>query len=164
MIPTSGEGEPRVILKDEFEPGSGVRTVHIYTARFSPDSQWIAYSSSETGNFEVYVMRADGRSKQRLSNEGGVHPVWRSDGGELYYWGGADLVGALMRVELKPAAEGLRASAPEPMFAPRIAGLFDSRNNFDAAPGGERFLLRRPSSDPSPITIIVDWSSAPSEP
>jgi hypothetical protein len=49
------------------------------------------------------------------------------------------------------------------VFAPRIAGLFDSRNNFDVSPDGERFLVRRPSSDPAPITIIVNWSSAPIE-
>jgi len=161
MIPFASEGKPRVILKDEFEPGSGVRMVHVYTARFSPDGEWIAYTSSETGIFEVFVMRAkDGSDKLRISNAGGVHPVWRADGRELFYWGGADLVGLVMRVGMELGPSGFRASAPVPVFEPRIAGLLDSRNNYDVTADGERFLLRRPSIDPSPITVIVNWSSA----
>ncbi len=164
IIPLAGEGEPRVVLKDEFEPGSGVRTVHVYTARFSPDGEWIAYTSNETGLFEVYVMRAkDGRDKQRVSNEGGKHPIWRGDGRELFYWGGADFIGPLMRVGMELGPSGFRASTPVPVFEPRIAGLFDSRNNYDVTPDGERFLLRRPSVDPAPITVIVNWSSASNE-
>jgi hypothetical protein len=140
--------------------GSGMRS-HAYTARFSPDGEWIAYTSNETGNFEVYVMRAkDGRDKERVSNEGGVHPIWRADGRELFYWGGTDFVGPLRRVGMELGPSGFRASAPVPVFAPRIAGLFDSRNNYDVTADGERFLLRRPSVDPSPITVIVHWSSA----
>ncbi len=161
MIPVAGEGEARVILKDEFEPGSGVRLVHDYAARFSPDGEWIAYTSNETGLFEVHVMRArDGRDRLRISNDGGLHPVWRADGRELYYWGGADFIGPVMRVGMDAGPSGLRVSAPVPVFAPRIAGLLDSRNNYDVTPDGERFLLRRPSADPSPITVIVNWSSA----
>jgi Tol biopolymer transport system component/DNA-binding winged helix-turn-helix (wHTH) protein len=159
-VPVGREGEARVILKDEFEPGSGVRTVHVYAARFSPNGEWVAFTSNDTGRFEIYVMRAeDGRDKVRLSDRGGVHPVWRSDGRELFYWGGADLVGPLMRVDVEPGPSGVRASAPAPVFAPRIAALFDSRNNYDVGPDGERFLLRRPSGHPSPITVIVHWSS-----
>ncbi|MGH9334771.1 MAG: hypothetical protein ACRD21_13600, partial [Vicinamibacteria bacterium] len=161
MIPTAGKGAPRVVMKDVFEPGSGVRTVHVYTARFSPDGEWIAYTSNETGLFEVYVMRAeDGRNKQRISDHGGVHPVWGADGRELFYLGGSDLVGPLMRVAIERASSGLRGGVPVQLFAPSIAGLLDSRRNFDVSPDGERFLLRRPSVDPSPITVIVNWSSA----
>jgi Tol biopolymer transport system component len=165
IVPVAEEGEARPIMKDVFELGSGIRLVHIYAARFSPDGEWIAYSSSETGIFEVHVMRVrDGRDKQRISNDGGVHPVWGADGRELFYWGGAELVGPLMRVEISTGPSGFRASTPVALFEPRIAGLLDSRNNFDVAPDGERFLLRRPSAHPSPITVIVNWSSALSDP
>jgi hypothetical protein len=53
---------------------------------------------NETGVFKVHVMSAkDGRDKLRVSNEKGKHPIWRADGRELFYWGGPDLVGPLMR-------------------------------------------------------------------
>jgi len=161
VVPVAGDGEPRVVLQDVFEDESRrVRTVHIYTARFSPDGKWIAYTSNETGLFEVYVMRAeDGRNKQRLSASGGIFPVWRADGRELFYWGGSDFVGPLMRVAMVPEPTGFRTSDPVPVFEPRIAGLLDSRNNYAVTPDGQRFLLRRPSTDPSPITVIVDWTA-----
>jgi hypothetical protein len=134
--------------------------VHVYTARFSPDGEWIAFTSNETGLFEVYVMRAkDGRNQERISDNGGIFPIWRADGRELFYWGGSDFIGPLMRVAMEPESSGFRASVPVPVFEPRIAGLLDSRNNYAVTSDGERFLLRRPSTDPSPITVIVDWTA-----
>jgi Tol biopolymer transport system component/DNA-binding winged helix-turn-helix (wHTH) protein len=161
VVPVAGEDEPRVVLRDVFEDDSRrVRTVHVYTARFSPDGEWIAYTSNETGLFEVYVMHAkDGRNQQRISDNGGIFPVWRADGRELFYWGGADFFGPLMRVAMEPDSSGFRTSVPVPVFEPRIAGLLDSRNNYAVTPDGQRFLLRRPSADPAPITVIVDWTA-----
>src|SRR5207237_884160 len=56
-------------------------------ARVSPDGRWIAYTSNASGRDEVYLDSYP-RSTHRvpLSRSGGIHPVWRGDGKELYYW------------------------------------------------------------------------------
>ena len=55
-------------------------------ANFSPDGGLIAYTSNESGRFEVYVqsLRPPAR-KWPISVNGGYEPRWRSDGRELYY-------------------------------------------------------------------------------
>ena len=53
----------------------------------SPDNRWIAYTSDESGTWEVYVQAfPDAGSKQKVSQHGGAQPKWRrSDGGELFF-------------------------------------------------------------------------------
>src|SRR5205085_9540319 len=59
--------------------------------RFSPDGHWIAYSSTESGRPEVYVIPfGGGAGKWQISSAGGSGPVWRRDGKELFYWSVAD--------------------------------------------------------------------------
>ena len=55
--------------------------------RFSPDAQWIAYVSNVSGIDEIYVepYPADG-SRWQISNGGGLQPLWRGDGKELFYY------------------------------------------------------------------------------
>lgn len=52
----------------------------------SPDSRFIGYASNESGVLEVYVQalgRAGGR--WQISTAGGIQPLWRLDGKEMYY-------------------------------------------------------------------------------
>ncbi len=60
---------------DEFEPA------------LSPDGNWLAYVSNESGQSEVYVRpfpnSEDG--KWQISTDGGAEPVWSADGRSLYY-------------------------------------------------------------------------------
>ena len=52
----------------------------------SPDGAWIAYSSDETGQAEVYVERfPDLGNRELISTGGGRDPVWSPDGSELFY-------------------------------------------------------------------------------
>ena len=52
----------------------------------SPDGQWVAYVSAETGDLEVYVQRfPNGGDRQQVSNDGGFAPQWASSGDELFY-------------------------------------------------------------------------------
>jgi TolB protein len=49
---------------------------------WSPDGSRIAYISQEEGNFEIYIINADGTGKIRLTNEPASDglPVWSPDG------------------------------------------------------------------------------------
>ena len=52
-----------------------------------PDGQWIAYSSNESGRYEIYLMPfpAEGGRRYPVSSQGGSSPAWRHDGKELFF-------------------------------------------------------------------------------
>ncbi|MGH9386108.1 MAG: hypothetical protein ACRD2N_17660 [Vicinamibacterales bacterium] len=70
-------GEPTVFLStqaSEFEP------------MFSPDGRWIAYHSSESGRFEVYVRPFPGPGvKSQISTDGGQLATWSRTRPEIVY-------------------------------------------------------------------------------
>jgi Tol biopolymer transport system component len=109
-------------------------------ARISPDGRWVAYTSDVSGRQEVYL-DAYPRPGRRvtISSGGGVHPVWRGDGRELYYWRD----GALVAVRLGAGV----GSAPPPrgeqtvLFrAPYLIGV---NTMYDVSPDGQRFVIVR---------------------
>lgn len=64
VAPVAAPREARSLLDSRF-----VET----QARFSPDGRWFAYTSNETGQFEVYVDRFPDRGAKRLvSTQGGA--------------------------------------------------------------------------------------------
>lgn len=88
------------VLSMEGEPTSQplLRTpFHEVYPVLSSDGQWMAYTSDETGQSEVYVRPfpnvEDG--KQQISTDGGRSPVWGPKGRELFY---CNLNGEVMMV------------------------------------------------------------------
>jgi len=76
-LPLVGDRTPIPVAQTEFAESLGT---------FSPNGRWIAYTSDEPGQPNVYVqpfLRA-GR-KYRISPNGGRNPHWRADGKELFY-------------------------------------------------------------------------------
>jgi serine/threonine-protein kinase len=54
-------------------------------AAFSPDGKWVAYSSNETGAWEVWIRSyPDGSVVRQISDGGGIETVW-SRSGEIFY-------------------------------------------------------------------------------
>jgi Tol biopolymer transport system component len=76
-LPLEPRGEPKPVVK--------ARLIQ-YDAVLSPDGRWLAYASSETGRFEVYVKPyiQEGGAVQ-ISTEGGLGPIWAPDGRKIYY-------------------------------------------------------------------------------
>lgn len=69
--------------------------------KFSPDGHWLAYASDESGIFEVYVQPYPGPGgKWQISTGGGMEPVWKPNGGELFYRSGTKDDGGGRRNEI----------------------------------------------------------------
>ncbi len=62
-------------------------------AVLSPNGKWLAYTSDESGRFEVYVTAFPGPGgKWQVSNGGGSSSSWSGDGKQLYYVSGDKLM------------------------------------------------------------------------
>jgi hypothetical protein len=107
-------------------------------ARISPDGRWVAYTSDESGRGEVYLdSYPTPRRRVAISSDGGVHPVWRGDGRELYYWRD----GALVAVRLGDAsgdAPPIAGTRTVLFRAPYQVGV---NTMYDVSPDGERFVI-----------------------
>ena len=115
-------------------------------ARWSPDGQWTAFVSDESGRPDIYARRGDGVRIQ-VSFAGGVRPRWSRNGTAIFFVRGSQM----MRADL---AAG-RFSAPRALFD--VPGLVD----FDVAHRSDRFLVVLPVARGVTPTIssIVDWRS-----
>jgi eukaryotic-like serine/threonine-protein kinase len=128
-------------------------------ARISPDGNWIAYSSDESGVLETYVARFPGFDDKRMvSAGGGGQPQWRSDQGELFY---LSLDRAIMAVGVS-SSDPIAFDLPRQLIRPPIAGdPADARDYYAVDDDGMRFLIDGASNeggDPA-ITVIVNWAS-----
>ena len=114
--------------------------------------RWIAYTSDETGQHQIYVRSfPDAGRKWQISNEGGFLPQWRRDGRELFY---VAPDGTLMAVAVgRDASEFGR---PQKLF---VTGLHLQShsiwmNQYGVANDGQRFLLNR-STEGSPVALTA---------
>jgi dipeptidyl aminopeptidase/acylaminoacyl peptidase len=133
------------------------------TAQLSPDGRWLAYSSDDTGNYEIYVQSfsADGKlgsDKKRVSTSGGRMPVWRRDGSELFYIA-AD--GQMMSSAVKTGGAEFEFNAPNPLFKTRMLTWTTNFREYDVSPDGQRFLIGTliGETKAAPPTVILNWSA-----
>ena len=144
-------GGERVVLADS--------TADESAPRFSPDGRWIAYVSNESGQAEVFVRAASATgAAQKVSTGGGTEPVWRRDGGALYYRG-------QNRLTAVPVQSGaaLRTGPPRVVFDGGVEpGTFDAAG-YDAMPGTDRFVMITSASQnppPTELQITLNWARA----
>jgi serine/threonine-protein kinase len=105
---------------------------------FSPDGRWIAYSSNESGRYEVYVRPFPGPgAKQIISEGGGSYPTWSRTNHELYY---GTPTGQIMAAAYVGEGGTLRAEKPRPWAEARYA-LRGPNRMFDLHPDGRRFAV-----------------------
>jgi eukaryotic-like serine/threonine-protein kinase len=113
----------------------------------SPDANWLAYQSDETGRKEVFVRSypdVDG-FKRQISNGGGEAPLWSRDGRELFYVSASrDMIS--VRVAANASSTGLITSAPERLFRvpdELLAVEYAFYTPWDVASDGRFIMARR---------------------
>jgi Tol biopolymer transport system component len=148
MLPLAGDRKPVKYLATPAEELHG---------NFSPDGRYVAYTSNQSGRFEVYVEtfpRSD--FKQKVSTTGGYEPRWRADGREIYY------LSEDRKLMAVPVATGQQFEVPVPLFQTRVgAGVTPLRTHYVPSRNGKRFLVNTLSGDPSPdpITVVLNWTA-----
>ena len=144
--------KPATFLKTEFSERH---------AQFSPDGRWMAYTSNESGTYQIYVQNFPaGSGKWQVSTAGGVQPRWRHDGKELFY---LTEDGKLMAVSVKAGAT-FEAGTPALLFQTKTYGLGVSgiySQQYDVTADGQRFLINTDLSDVlvAPITVVLNWTA-----
>jgi eukaryotic-like serine/threonine-protein kinase len=148
VLPLLPAGKPFPLIQRSFDQEQ---------AQFSPDGRWVAYTSNESGRYEVLVRRfrqpseggTDDPQTIAVSAGGGTAPRWRADGKELYF---LSLDGSAMAVDVR-ADLSLAVGMPQVLF--RLAG---SHGDWDVLGDGSRFLIATtPSGDASPPFTVL-WN------
>ncbi|MDQ3665222.1 MAG: protein kinase [Acidobacteriota bacterium] len=152
VLPLSGEQKPFPFLQTDFDERQG---------RFSPDSKWVAYTSNESGTWQVYVQSFPALGgKWQVSTNGGVQPQWRRDGQELFYLSAER---KLMALEVKGNGSTFAAGPPKELFEMRLqtVGLPGPRNFYVAAGDGQRFLVASTPEEgaTTPTTVVLNWTA-----
>ena len=83
-------------------------------AKPSPDGKWLAYDSTASGNFDVYILPLSG-PRRRLTvshTPGSRNPVWSRNGRELYYLRER----SVLAVTIEPAGESVRIGPERKLF------------------------------------------------
>ena len=158
VVPMFGDHTPSVFLKTPFAELHG---------RFSPDGEWVAYESNESGRPEIYVRPFDlpgapglqaTADQWPVSTTGGIAPVWRRDGKELYY---INPTGAIMAASISVTGTTLTAGAPVTLFPTRIVGggvATGAGWQYDVAPDGRFLINTELASVGAPITLLMNWN------
>jgi Tol biopolymer transport system component len=151
-LPAGGTG-------DQAEPTEHVTTTFVDAhGRISPDGRFVAYTSNETGRFEVYVRPFPaGQGKWQVSINGGTEPMWRGDGNELFYMG---LDRSLTAVEVT-ATTPLEFGVPARLFLAPVPRSINTRNRYVVSEDGQRFLMLSllERGRVPPTTVILNWTA-----
>ena len=126
-------------------------------AQFSPDGNWVAYASDESGRNEIYVQPYPGPGgKWQISTDGGREPLWNRNGRELFYRNGNKMMS--VEIATKPS---FSLGTPKVLFEWRYESLPGiSTPNYDVSPDGQRFLmLKAAQQDVSAreIDVVLNW-------
>jgi dipeptidyl aminopeptidase/acylaminoacyl peptidase len=126
---------------------------------FSPDGKWIAYSSNETGKFEIFVQPyPKTTAKYQITRDGGGHPRWSPDGKELFFQNNGNLYSVAIQRQPKLAWG-------DPVLL-SIKGFYqqDVRpRHYDITPDGKQFVMVFPvealtkTVDSPQIQIVLNW-------
>jgi len=121
----------------------------------SPDGKWLAYTSSESGRDEVYVVPfLHGSGKWLVSTQGGNRPRWRHDGKELFYLSPDDHI---MAAEILTQSTSFTVGEVEPLFQASPAG--NPGWLYDVSANGKEFVVvsRASKAAASPVTLVTNW-------
>jgi len=148
LVPATGDDRtPKPFQKTKFDENG---------ARISRDGIWVAYSSDEGGDDEVYLKRLSAPESDpwKVSTGGGGFPLWGPTSNELIY---VNYQNEVVSVSLRFAGEGGEVAGVKKLFTlpPFWAYL-------DISPDGKTFVITRNLEIQKfpPLSMVVNWDEA----
>ena len=144
-LPLEGERKPIVLMPH-------APNAFATFGRISPDGQWLAYTSNESGSIEVYVTALHGHAKWQVSSNGAGASLWSKDGKQLYFM---DQRFNLFAVPVTNSGGALQFGTPQQLVAHWSApAVF-----YDVSPDGKKILLDRISQQVSQsVTVVTNYA------
>jgi len=137
----------RVLLQSRFDTfGMGL----------SPDGQWLAYVSNESGASEVYVRPFPNVDSARfaISVGGGMEAMWRRDGTELFF---RNPRGDLFTTPVTTGRHFTHGT-PKLLFSNAGYGQQEYFRSYDVQADGKRFLMLTSGGvDATDLNLILNW-------
>jgi len=158
MLPMEGDRKYRSLLNRNYNEAQP----HI-----SPDGRWMAYTSNESGQNQIYVRPFPEVESGRwqISTSGADSPLWSPDGRELFYRSGDAIIAAELKTE--PA---FSLGTSNTLFRGAYVRSVLAMGNFDFAtwhihPDGKRFLMMKETGSGElggaglwRINVVLNWS------
>jgi serine/threonine-protein kinase len=121
-------------------PFGAVQSGTPITAAFSPDGRWVAYHSDETGRDAIYIQPfpATGAKYQIPKNDliqFDHHPVWSSDGKEIFYIPAQGALAAVSVTTQPSFAFGNAVPVPRTFLTENSSP--SNERNYDLTPDGK---------------------------
>jgi serine/threonine-protein kinase len=138
-------GKPEMFLQSPFDERNPA---------FSPDGRWIAYSSNEFGQDQIYVSAfPNGAGKWLVSMGQGRQPVWSRTAHELLFRAGD---GRIMVARYTVMGDSFVAETPRPWSSRALANV-NINGVYDLAPDGQRVVALMPavSEDDRPRRVSI---------
>ncbi len=138
---------PRILLRSPYDA---------YGMTLSPDGRWLAYVSEESGTSEIYVRPFPEVDSARfaISSGGGIEPLWRRDGRELFY---RTTRGEVFATAISDGP-GFQHGAPVRLFSLPDMQFQQYHRTWDIHPDGRRFLmLRTTGTAAQSLSVIFNW-------
>src|SRR4030042_387718 len=149
ILPMEGDRKRKPLLQEDYLEAM---------PQVSPDGQWIAYCSNESGQNEIYIRPFPDvdKGKYQASTTGGFSARWAPDGKELFYMKLNDNEAEMMavKVETDPV---FKLGAPKFLFKGPY-GHFLSAISWDIHPDGNRFFMIKS------LTPTISESTTPDRP
>ncbi len=122
----------------------------------SPDGKWLAYSSDESGQLEVYVRPMAGQGgKVLVSQNGGSEPAWSRNGRELFYRAfggtGTPMIAASVRTD-----GAFKVLTRTTLFDAAEYEAATPHTNYDVMPDGRFVMVHQGRL--SEIVIVQNWT------
>ncbi len=119
----------------------------------SPDGRFIAYTSDESGEYQVYVKPYPATEARWTISAGyGEEPLWSSAGDEIFFRRGQEWLSVPVKTD-----PDFAAGTPQVMFKGPYVNVNDL--SYDVAPDAQRFLLLKRQDQPpaTRIHVVANW-------